>query len=67
MNERLGRLTELLVDAAINIAAIKGIAAGARARAELEVPLELAHRVLLHPSHRRIHIPHTRSCDPANM
>ena len=53
MPTRNDRLTELLVDDAINIATVYGVAAGARALVELEVPFELAHRVLLQPGRRR--------------
>ena len=53
MRKRSDRLTATHVDLAINLAAIRGVAAGARALVEQGVPIEVAHRVLLQPGLRR--------------
>lgn len=53
MNNRADRLAALQVELAINLASSHGVAAGARALFEFGLPLELAHRVLLHPTQRR--------------
>ena len=53
MNKHPDRFAELLVDVAINIAAARNIAAGAQPPAELEVPQEEAHLVLLYSRRRR--------------
>lgn len=54
MTPRTDRHTAVQVDLAINIAASRGIYAGAIKLFQLGLPLELAHRVLLHPSRRRV-------------
>ncbi|MBQ5963134.1 hypothetical protein [Massilia sp. ZL223] len=53
MKPRTDRLTAAHVDLAVSLAAVHGIAVGARELCERGVALELARRVLLRPSARR--------------
>lgn len=53
MTIRTDRLTTVLVDLAVNTAAVNGVAAGANGLFGYGIPLELARRVLLHPQLRR--------------
>lgn len=54
MIKRTDRMTAFHVDLAINMAASHGVHAGARALFESGLSLELARRVLLRPTMRRL-------------
>ena len=64
MHKRTDRLTAFHIDQAVNLASSYVVAAGANALFELDIPLDLARRVLLQPERRRDAVPKQTHAEP---